>query len=66
MNMMIDLRKIGYLINVLGRTLQESLNIDVRLASRYGLMPQLSAVRPARPNGTPIELARRSVERGVS
>lgn len=65
MHMAADLRKVRYLINVLGLTLEEFLHMDV-LAPKYSLVPQLSAVRPALLNGKRIELARRSVEGGVS
>lgn len=66
MNMMIDIRKIRYLINVLGLTLEESLRIDLKLASEYGLIPAVAAGRPSTISGKRAELERREIEGAAS
>jgi hypothetical protein len=45
MSKTIDIQKIRYLVNVLGLTIRESLQIDMNLASEYGLMPGIAVVR---------------------
>jgi hypothetical protein len=66
MLMAVDLRKVRYLINALGLTPEEALHIDVRLASEYGLLLQLSAGQSALLNSKRIELAWRNVEGDMS
>lgn len=64
MHIPVDLRKLRYLIDVLGLTLEESLLVDVNLASEYGLIPQLSVVRPLASNGKRAEMEQQRPDGG--
>lgn len=66
MHMPVDLRKLRYLINVLGLTLEEALHIDVALASECGLMPQPVVARPVALNGRRAELQRLGPQGGAA
>lgn len=66
MHMPVDIRKLRYLIDVLGLTLEESLRIDVNLASEYGLLPRLSVAPPLGLNGDRVEIERRVAEEGAA